>query len=342
MAYSAPRPVILDTDPGGDDTVALIWLMALQRRGYIDLRAITTVGGNVSAEQTFSNASQLLALLNQSHLTLGYGRTTATSPSPSQKSDASYIHGADGLGNLSTHLPPATHHHAIAPDSADVLINQLSTHPHQITLIAIGPLSNLAIAEQRHPGILRLAQEIVIMGGALNGGNVTSTAEFNIWFDPDAAHTVFTSGAPLVLFPLDVTRRLVFTIQMVETQLKRSPPPLTHFLAELCHYLSKTAQTYRETNGQPGFLVHDAATIAYLGYPGLFTFQRAHIHIETQGILTCGQTVYDQRLTPQTMPNAWVAGHVDCDRFFTCLLDDLTQWLNCPDLLSSSHPLPID
>ncbi len=316
-----PRKVIVDTDPGGDDCFALIWLLSLVQQGIIEVLAITTADGNVSAQQTFSNASQLLNLMDSSAIALGRGAIV----DPKPDGDASHIHGQDGMGNLSHQLPSASHHWDSAHASVDILVDHLSTSPGQITIIAIGPLTNLAIAETNHPGILKQAKEIIVMGGAFEApGNVTPHAEFNIWFNPIAAQTVFSSQANLVVLPLDVTHQLVFTHDMAAFLRDRHPHhPVAEFLYALCQFMTQTARDYRETGQELGFLVHDAATIGYLIYPETMMMQRSPIWVETQGEWTRGQTLRDRRLAPKPNANAWIGLTVDADRFFTCLLADL-------------------
>lgn len=319
---SSARPVILDTDPGGDDIVALFWLAALQASKLVELVAVTTVEGNVSAAQTFRNASQVLALLGQATVILGRGQQGSK-----QTDNASHIHGADGLGSLSEILAPPVHHLETAPASEDVIIQHLETRPHEVTVVAIGPLTNLAAAERKRPGILKLANEIVIMGGAFTcPGNVTAQAEFNIHFNPDAAQTVLASRQDVVIFPLDVTRTLLFTREQGRSLSQAySQHPAVDILVRLCEFLITTSMAYRETSGQPGFLVHDAAAIAYLCYPHLFTFQRSLVQVETLGQWTLGQTVSDRRLLPKRA-NSWIAQTVDSEQFFTCLLGDLHRF----------------
>jgi len=316
---SPPLKIILDTDPGGDDTFALLWLLSLVKQGKAQLIAITTTDGNVSAEQTFTNASQLLKLMNSSEIVVGRGRSHA------QTEDASHIHGNDGLGGLARSLSAPSHNYKTAPYSEELLIKQLQANPGEITIVAIGPLTNLANAEVKNPGVLQQAKEIVIMGGAFyHRGNVTSEAEFNIWFNPEAAQTVLHSRWDSVVIPLDVTHELIFTRDMARTIHMMNPPgKLPTFLMELCEFMISTALNYRETNDIPGFLVHDAATIAYLFYSETMLFRRARVSVETTGTWTRGKTVIDDRPLPKPDTNAWVALQVDKTQFFTHLIADL-------------------
>ncbi len=317
---SVPK-IILDTDPGGDDSFAFLWLLSLVKQGLAELVAVTTADGNVAASQTFYNASQILNLTGYREIEVGRG---VLMKQPAAE-DASHIHGSDGMGGLSQTLPAPTHDYAAARSSENILIDRLQSHPGAITLVAIGPLTNLAAAEEKYPGILKLAKEIVIMGGAfLQPGNVTPHAEFNIWFNPEAAATVFNSRDDLMVIPLDVTRRLIFTQEMAQMVGQTAPgSPLVQFITDLCGFMTGTAMSYRETGRIPGFLVHDAATLAYLFYPETLLMQRANVQIETQGEWTRGQTVCDRRLCAKPNANAWVALQVDETRFFTCFLEDL-------------------
>ncbi|MBD1850034.1 nucleoside hydrolase [Leptolyngbya sp. FACHB-711] len=313
--------IILDTDPGGDDTFAFLWLLSLVKRGFADLIAVTTADGNVAAQKTFSNSSQILSLAGFSQIEVGRGV-----PVQGAIEDASSIHGPDGMGNLSETLPAATHAFETARRSDDVIIDRLNAMPGEVTIVAIGPLTNLAAAEAKQPGILKQAKEIIVMGGAfLAPGNVTPHAEFNIWFNAVAAQTVFNSRDDLVVMPLDVTQHLIFTRQMAQAVVTNSShrSPIAQLISPLCEFMIGTATGYCETRGIPGFLVHDAATIGYLFYPESFLLQRATVKIEIQGEWTIGQTLIDRRHTAKPGANAWVAMQVNAEMFFTSFLQDL-------------------
>ncbi|MEB3233737.1 MAG: nucleoside hydrolase [Leptolyngbyaceae bacterium] len=316
-----PRQIILDTDPGGDDIFALLWLQSLMCQGHADLIAVTTTVGNVGGDRTFASASQVLRLGNLPHIEVGRG----VAPPDHEIADAAHIHGTDGMGNLSTTLAPPTHDYSTARGSDDIIIDHLQTHPGQITLIAIGPLTNLAAAETKVPGILKQAKEIVIMGGAFHcRGNVTSHAEFNIHFNPTAAAIVFNSGADIVVLPMDVSTQLVFTAEMAQMAVRSDPTsPLATFLTQLCAFMTNTSLGYRETDGVRGFLVHDAATVAYLFYPETLMLRRAWVQVETQGTWTQGQTLIDRRHRPTLATNAWVALQVEAIALFTSFVEDL-------------------
>lgn len=319
--------IILDTDPGGDDIFAFFWLQSLVKQGLAELIAVTTTAGNVSGKKTFSNASQILALGELPHVEVGRGVAVQRAAE-----DAAHIHGSDGMGNLSITLPPPTHDYATARDSDEIIVDRLTAMPHEVTIVAIGPLSNLAAAEVKCPGILKKAKEIVIMGGAFScPGNVAPHGEFNIWFNPEAAETVLNSRDDVVVIPLDVTRHLIFTREMARSLSlgERSPNQtnstlkMSQFMVDLCEFMIGTALSYRETSGISGFLVHDAATLGYLFYPETLTFRRAHVRAETKGEWTRGQTLIDDRRGAKTDANAWIAWQVDTTEFFTRFVEDL-------------------
>jgi inosine-uridine nucleoside N-ribohydrolase len=314
--------IILDTDPGGDDIFALLWLLSLVKQGLAELVAVTTAIGNVSAEQTFASASKILKLAGLDQVEVG--RSVAV---PHVTENAAHIHGSDGMGNLSHRLPESDRQFETARSSDQVLIDALITYPNEITLLAIAPFSNLAAAEARHPGILQQAKEIVMMGGAFHcAGNITAQAEFNVAFHPEAAQTVLNSRSDVVIVPLDVTRSLIFTETMAQSIQQTNPnSAIAQLIGDLCRFMISTALTYRETQGTQGFLVHDAATVGYLFYPETFLWRRATVQIETQGLWTQGQTLVDTRQVAKTGANAWIATQVNAPNFFISLIEDLKR-----------------
>ena len=317
----SPRPVLFDTDPGGDDLLALMWLQSLAKQGHVDIVAVTTVSGNVGARQTFRNASRILALGGFDQVEVG------RCSSPGQHHiDAAHIHGDDGVGNLSDNLPRAGKEFSKARLAADILVEKLHARPGDITVVAVGPLSNLAAAEHQQPGILGMAKEIVIMGGAFqHPGNVTPVAEFNIFCDPEAADTVFASRDDIVVLPLDVTSQILFTpahaVRVREAAVNRQ---IADFVVDLTRFLTRTSMEYRVCgDGDAGFHVHDAATLAYLFHPETLTLRRAQVQVETQGRRTRGQTVFDRRHGAKRQCNAWVAQQVDAANLLAVLCEDL-------------------
>lgn len=326
--HSIPK-IILDTDPGGDDIFAFLWLLSLVKQGLGDLVAVTSAAGNVAARKTFSTASQILGLTGFSSVEVGRGVVIKQDSGE----NAAHIHGADGMGNLSQTIPSPTHQFDKARYADELIVDHLNAAPGEITIVAIAPLTNLAAAEAKQPGILQKAKEIVIMGGAFQSpGNVTPHAEFNIWFDPQAAQVVFDSRDDIVVLPLDVTRQLILTRDMAQAMTRTHPDgKIAQFLVALCEFMISTALQYRETQGIPGFLVHDAATLGYLFYPETLLLRRSTVRVETKGEWTRGQTLIDHRHTPKGKANAWVALQVDQTGFFTSFVEDLARLMTHDD-----------
>ncbi len=313
------RKILFDTDPGGDDIFALLWLQSLARQGHARIVAVTTVAGNVDAEATFANASRTLALGGFPDVEVG--RAAAAGGATD---DATHIHGDDGMGNLSQTLPAAGHRFEEARSADEIIVEKLSEQPHEITLVAVGPLTNLAAAERKCPGILARAKEVVIMGGAFkHRGNITSHAEFNIHYDPEAADKVFASRDDIVVLPLDVTTRVNFSAEHAAAILRVDPDnKLASFLAALSRFLTETTARYRDTQGVDGFHVHDATTLAYLFHPETLLLRRGLLRVETQGRWTRGQTLMDERHGAKPQANAWVAVEVDATNLLAILVED--------------------
>jgi len=318
-----PIKILLDTDPGGDDSFAFLWLQSLARQGHAEIVAVTSVDGNVHAKSTFAAACKLLQLGGFGEVEVGRGVIGGSAQEGVE--DAGGIHGTDGMGNLSHTLPELHQDYEIARYADDLIIEKLTAAPGEITLVAIGPLTNLAAAERKVPGLLTLAKQIVIMGGAFFcHGNITPEAEFNIAYDVEAAKLVFGCCQNLVVIPLDVTQRLVFTPELAQqVSAMRPNSPISQFVVALCRFMVGTALAFREMGGQQGFLVHDAATLAYLFYPETLLFRRMQVEIETQGEWTRGKTVTDRRNRVKTTANAWVALEVDAVNLLATLVEDL-------------------
>lgn len=343
----------MDTDPGADDIFALLWLLSLSlqpsMKPLMEIVAITTVGGNVPELSTFQAAHKILNLLGVQGIEVG----RAVPRLRGEISDATHIHGQDGMGNLSHTLPEVMVDINQARCADEVIIDRLSQAPGEVDLVAIGPLTNLAAAEAKSPGILAQARSIVIMGGAFGcPGNVTPEAEFNIAFDAHAAAQVFASSDRIVVLPLDVTSHLLLTPAMLkeitsanaQTRLaivaheadaialkidvEETPQTrLAVFLHQLGHFMFQSHQEHRETGGIEGCLMHDASAIAYLFYPETLWLQRARVEIETEGKFTQGKTLCDLRHYPKTHPNAFVATQVDANSLMAALAADLKYLL---------------
>ncbi len=318
--HSKPSRVIIDTDPGADDIFALLWLLSLHKQGITEILAINTVAGNVPAPLTFEAAHKLLQLLGMPTIPV----SRSVDHTPDSIRDAAPIHGNDGMGNLSHTLPAVTADFQQAAYADDLLIDNLKKYPYEIDVVAIGPLTNLAAAHTKNPGILKLAKSITIMGGSFTlGGNVTPAAEFNIAFDPEAAAMVLAHSTNLSIMPLDITTRLIFTRSMLQQVVAVLPEKLAQFLNHLGEFMFKAHMGHRETTGVEGCAMHDASAIAYLFYPETIWLQRARVEIETAGRYTKGQTLFDRRHFPKPQCNALIGLRVDATELLAVFIEDL-------------------
>lgn len=201
-------PVVIDCDPGADDFFALIWALILHKRGYIDIVAITTSGGNVPAQATYENAIRACMMM-------GVETKIAKGKDKEGAENAAYIHGSDGIGGLSSLLPPVQK--VDNYESEALLTEMINSYGKKLSILATGPVSNLAHIETKHPGILQKVHKIYSMGGAVFvSGNVTPAAEFNYRYDPQSAKVLFESGADIVCAPLDITTQELFTMDDLE------------------------------------------------------------------------------------------------------------------------------
>lgn len=307
------REIIIDTDPGRDDAVAI--LLALAVPGVLSVLGVTCVAGNVALDATWRNARRVCALAGRADIPVlaGCDRPLIRAPVT-----AAHVHGADGLVGLD--LPePAT-----LPDprpAVDFLIDTLRARPAgTVTLVAIGPLTNIATAFARAPDIAGRVAGIVVMGGAhLVPGNVTPVAEFNIHADPEAADAVLRAGAPLALVPLDVTHKALITPPR-HAALAAPGTPVGRALAAL----TDTGNAHRR-HGGTGAPLHDPCTIAWLLAPDLFSARMVNIMVETGSNLCLGQTVVDWWGVTDRPANARLLHDVDSDGLFALMADRLAR-----------------
>lgn len=292
------RKVILDVDPGIDDAVALCLALFDPR---LDVVAVTAVAGNVSAEQATRNVQTIVEQLDPPRWPrIG----AAAEPELSPALDLPRVHGADGLGNAN--FPFAELHHTHPSDK--VMFDEIRSAPEEITLIVLGPLTNVARLLQRDPAIVAQIGQLIIMGGTVTAaGNATPAAEFNIFFDPLAAQTVFRSRTTKTLVPLDVTSQVVFTYDMLD----QLPSELTKAGKLLRQILPFAFRAHRQNLGLEGIYLHDAVALAAAVHPELFGMEELAGDVETQGVLTTGATIFDRRLCTQWRPNMDVAREID-------------------------------
>ena len=309
----APRPIIIDTDPGLDDAVAILLAFASPE---LEVLGLTAVAGNVGLDHTADNARRLCELAGRrdARVFAGCGRPMLRKPI------TAVVHGETGLGGAD--LPPPTlplqERHAV-----DWIVETVMAAPERsITVCALGPLTNLALAFLREPRLPAHLQELVIMGGAgPSGGNSTPAAEFNIYADPHAAHVVFESGAPIVLVPLDLTRQVLATRERV-ARIRAIGSPVSRAVTGMLEFFNRGEALYEHLEAGP---LHDPCVIAYLLNPALFQAKPAHIEIETQSPRTLGMTVIDTRLDDGVAANARVLLQADAAGFYDLLTERLAR-----------------
>lgn len=301
-------PVWLDCDVGVDDAIAIMALHALPET---NLLAISTVSGNAPLSCTFLNAHRINGLM-KTHYPVYKG---ADRPLIVPAQHAVSFHGENGLGDVE--LPVPEDANMLDTPAWDALYGCAKQHPGELRLIAIGPLTNVAIALTKYPELKTLLHTILIMGGAAVGGNVTPAAEFNIYADPDAAQIVFKSGIPIVMCGLDVTLKAVLRPEDWD-ELEATGTEAGKF-TKAC--LQK-AWSFLQPIGFAGVAMHDACPVMYLAHPELFKAEQAGVYVETRGSITRGKTVTDLYSDKQfEQKNALVVLDVDRDRFIDILKD---------------------
>jgi purine nucleosidase len=311
MHDPSKRTIIIDTDPGQDDAVAI--LFALGASGQLDLCAITTVAGNVPLSLTSKNARIVLAWANRTDVPVYAG---CPRPLMRELVTAEDVHGKTGLDGVPLDEPKVglAKGHAV-----DFLINTLRSAPEAgVTVCLIGPMTNLAVALIQDPNIKRGIKEVILMGGAHHTrGNVTPAAEFNIYVDPHAAAVVFGSGIPIVVLPLDATKKVLSTKPRVK-RLEELGNRAGKLIAAI---MGSHARRETEKLGSEAGPLHDPCVIAHLLAPSLFSGRNVNVAIETQGEFTLGETVVDWNRTTQRPPNALWINEVDADGFYSLLTE---------------------
>ncbi|EKY3224047.1 ribonucleoside hydrolase RihC [Cronobacter dublinensis] len=289
-------PIILDTDPGIDDAVAIA---AALFSPEIDLQLITTVAGNVSVEKTTRNALQLLHFW-QADVPVAQG---AAMPLTRPLRDAASIHGESGMDGYDF---PAHDRQTLNVPAFQAMYERLMASPEPLTLVTIGPLTNIALLLTHYPACTAKINRLVMMGGSAGRGNFTPNAEFNIAIDPEAAARVFESGIEIVMCGLDVTHQAVLTPDYLAAL------PALNRTGQLLHALFSH---YRAGSMTTGLRMHDLCAIAWLLRPELFTLKRCFVAVETRGDYTAGTTVVDIEGRLNRPANAQVALDIDVAAF---------------------------
>ena len=317
FTQTTPRRVIIDTDPGTDDAMAII--LALNSP-ELKVEALTVVPGNVDGRQGLENALKIVSLAGRCDVAVAGG---AQHPLNQKLITAQFWHGKNGLADVE--LPPSKCQ-ADPRFGPDLIIEMIHKYPHAITLIPVGPLTNIALAVSKDPSIAGLVKDIVIMGGSITGGNVNGAAEANIYNDPEAAQIVFNAGWMVTMVGSDVGERTLITRKYL-AQLQSSHGPQSDFIAKIADfYLTRS-----EKSGYSGAAMYDPLAVGIALDPTLGTLKEMHVDVETKGEYTRGETVanrmgsnennvlhgdhYEIEGVIELKPNARVCLASDADRF---------------------------
>jgi purine nucleosidase len=308
------RRIIIDTDPGQDDAVAILLAFASPE---LDVLGITAVAGNVPLARTEINARKICELAGRSTTKVFAG---CDRPLKRALFTAEYVHGKTGLDGPTLPEPtmPLQEQHGV-----DFIIETLMREPAgSVTLCPLGPLTNIATAMMREPAIIPRIAEIVLMGGGLfEGGNTTPAAEFNIYVDPEAARIVFGAGVKLTMIPLDCTHGVLTTAQRV-ADIRAVGTRSAIATVEMIEFFERYDEGKYGTDGAP---LHDPCVIAYLLDPSIFEGRLINVEIETESPLTIGMTVADWWGMTQRPKNCFMVRHADANAFYALLTRRLAQ-----------------
>ncbi|WP_158794136.1 nucleoside hydrolase [Granulicella sp. L60] len=322
--------VIIDTDPGVDDAFAL--MLALQSP-ELKVEAVTAVAGNLPLGITLPNALRLVEICDRADIPVAGG---AAAPLIRRQVTAASAHGENGLGGVELPEPKIT---PVKEHAADLICRIANQSPGEVTLIGLGPLTNIALALRADPTLSKAVKGIVLMGGSLSGGNVTPAAEFNFYVDPEAASIVFNSGIPITMVGLDVTRKVELTESYIR-QLEAGKNKPSQAAARIARAIMATYKKHGQ-NGGP--TLHDPLAVSALIRPNILTFEDYQVKIETTGTITAGESVGWKRdpinyaaalenIGPSSTksegtftPNTKVAVDVRPDEFFHLLIERITS-----------------
>jgi purine nucleosidase len=334
-----PKRVVLDTDPGIDDSLAILLALASPE---VDLAAVGVTGGNCSLADGVRNALSVLACAGHTELPVcpGIGLPLIRPPFTAPET-----HGDSGLGYARL---PASSAQPASEHAVDMIIREIMARPGQVTLVAVAPLTNVAVAIRKEPGIIQAVREVIIMGGALRAdGNTTSLAEFNFYVDPHAAHMVLESGLPITLLPWDITKDVVLTQRDVNRLLKVKSP-VSRFIAEATRFY---IEFHEKAFGFSGCSINDPVALALAFMPDLARTEPMHVAVEYASELTAGKSVisfvgdtlrepdahdqlgYDVSLWPmqwgrqiRSRPNVRTVVEFDTPRFIASFVERM-EWL---------------
>lgn len=303
-------PIIIDCDPGHDDAIAI--LLAIANSEKLDLRGITTVGGNQILDKITENALKVISFVN-ADIPVAKG---AAGPLFGKLVTGEEAHGESGMdGPL---LPPSKFR-PVEEGAIEFMLNIIRSSEEKITLVPMAPLTNIALLITAYPEIKNRIDKISLMGGGISYGNVTSTAEFNIYVDPEAARIVFESGIPITMSGLDVTDKAAIFEDEILALKERGP--VSTMVGELLDFYS----IYGKKMGYIGSALHDPCAVAWLLHPELFESEHLYVTVETEGKLTRGMTVADKRKKKDRPANVEVLVGIDREAFMKLIFDSLEK-----------------
>jgi purine nucleosidase len=308
-----PRRILLDTDPGIDDSLTI--LLALVS-AEVELAAVSVTGGNCSMAEGVRNALSVLAIAGHPHVPVCPGVALPLIRPPFT---APITHGDAGLGYARLPDSPAqpAHEHGV-----DMIIREIMAAPGQVTLVAIAPLTNIALAIRKEPRIVEAVREVIVMGGALRAdGNTTPLAEFNFYVDPHAAHIVLHSGLPITLLPWDITKDVLLTQADVD-RLVKIDSPVSRFIADATRFYIEFHQAYF---GFAGCSINDPVALALAFMPELARTKPVHVDIEIGSELTIGKAVADFLGKSGREPNVRAVVEFDSARFLAMFIERMEK-----------------
>ena len=282
------KRILFDTDPGIDDSLAILLALASPE---LKVEGVSVVHGNCSVDQALTNALGVLELAQASHIPVARGFEL---PLVQPSLLAPETHGEGGVGYAKLRTPKTK---PVAQHSVDFLIERIMSAPGEITLVCIGPLTNVAVAIRKEPRLIKAVKEVVIMGGAIrHEGNTTPLAEFNVYVDPHASHMVYHSGMPITLVPLDVTYHCILTPDDVQ-HLQKIKSPIPTFVADATRFYMEFHDEYQQIKG---CIINDALALALTFAPELCDYEDHYVEVDITGGVSMGKTMADfYKLTKQ-------------------------------------------
>ncbi|PIA28324.1 hypothetical protein AQUCO_07200170v1 [Aquilegia coerulea] len=308
------QKVIIDTDPGIDDSMAI--LMAFQTP-ELEILGLTTIFGNVTTKDATRNALILCEIAGRDAIPVAEGSSEPLKGGEPRVAD--FVHGSDGLGNLNL---PSSKGKKCEKSAVEFLVDKVSEYPGEVSILALGPLTNLALAIKADSSFANKVKKIVVLGGAFFAlGNVNPAAEANIYGDPEAADVVFTSGANIVIVGINITTQVKLTDEDL-SELKESRGMHTQFISDMCKFYR---DWHVKSDGVYGIFLHDPVSFVALVQPDLFTYKEGVVRVETQG-LCVGHTLMDQGLKRWNSDNPW-SGYSPVSVAWTVDVDNVRKYI---------------